>query len=86
MDSEILLLNLLYKQNNIMITVSYLMVALLIVILFLNVPYITGRIVSENETKAIDSWLIGTTMITLISVFVYLMYVLVSLFLNIIPQ
>jgi hypothetical protein len=66
--------------------IAYLMIFLLIVVLFLNVPYVTGRMFSESETRTIDSWLIGVTVLTFIAIFFYLMYVLVNLFLNIIPQ
>lgn len=65
---------------------AHLMVILLLVLVFLNVPYIAGRLFFEKEANVINAWLIGTTMITLIFTFFYLMYILTSLFMNIIPQ
>ena len=63
---------------------AHLMIILLIAVLFLNVPYVTGKIVSESETRAIDSWMIGASVLVFSAALVYLVYTLFSLFINII--
>jgi hypothetical protein len=62
---------------------AYLMIFLLVTVIVTMIPYVTGRIVSENEAGKFNAWLIGSTVITLAATFIYLVYVLINLFANI---